>query len=304
MRRPTPLRWAVIALVGLMLAWWCSRFFETPNHQRISFYGMVVDQNGQPVPGATVYITVLYNSLLGSGEDRAVLQTNENGAFSVTGYRGRTLDIGLRKDGYDYEGDVGPFHYTTLVPETQRHHPDKDQPVKFGMWKRKGAETMVKYQAIEFPLKFDGTEYRVDLLKGMVVKEGGDLFFRLTSPQALTGQSNSSGRWTWGLEMEAVGGGFVLSHQKLMSEAPESGYQPKLELGKQATANDWDGQARGDFYSFTRQKFYSKFHLYFTGNPAIFQGVLTISSQTNPSGSRNLEYDLAKDVTDHYREKE
>lgn len=58
----------------------------------------------------------------------------------------------------------------------------------------------------------------------------------------------------------------------------------------------------GDFFILSRGKLYTKLHLYFTGNPAFGTGGLSLQWQTNPSGSRNLEYDKAKDVTKEYQE--
>jgi hypothetical protein len=275
---------------------------DTLNHREIRFFGRVVDQNGAPVPGATVYVTVLYRSALGAGQERNIIKTEGDGSFTVSGYKGRTLDIGLSKEGYDYEGDTGPFHYTLLVGKDARFEPDEKNPVKFVMWKRKGAEPMVRYYTVDVELSFDGTPQRVDLLKGRVVKEGGDIVIRAGVPPGGTAMA-PNGRWDWDLIFEAVDGGFVRSNRKLMSEAPAEGYLPSMNLGQRKEDKGWWGQAKGDFYIFSRGKLYSKVHLYFTGNPHSKWGRVTLDWQTNPSGSRNLEYDKAKDVTDRYREK-
>lgn len=176
--------------------------YDAINHHNIEFYGLIVDQNGQPVSDATVFITVLYNSTFGSGQKQATLQSGTDGHFKVVGYKGRTLDIGLRKEGYDYAGDVGPFHFTGFVSEAERYHPDKQKPVRFVMWKRKGAEPMVKCQSYEMRLPWDGTEFRVDFLKGCVVKEGGDIIISLLAidlPEKFS--------YDWNLLFKPVGGG-------------------------------------------------------------------------------------------------
>lgn len=276
--------------------------YDAINHGKIVFYGQVVNQNDEPVQGATVYVKVFYNSTVGSGQKRTTMQTDADGKFVVTGYEGRTLDIGLKKDGYDYAGDVGPFHYTSFLAPEARHFPIERSPVRFVMWKRKGAEPAVKVNGFNIELPWDGSETRVDLLKRAVVKEGGDLIIRL-SAEKLTREEYRAGksRWDWDLILESVGGGgFVRAQQRLMSEAPENGYEPSINLGRKITDEIYTGHAQQDLYVFSRGKLYSKVHCNFGGNPAFGLGHLTLRWHTNPSGSRNLEYDPAKDVTKHY----
>jgi hypothetical protein len=291
----------IVLLISLVAGWWLWWSYETPNHRRIRFYGAVVDQNGQPVPQATIYITVLYNSITGAGQKRGVIQSNMDGTFTVSGYKGRTLDIGLRKEGYDYEGDVGPFHYTQLVGPGS-FVPNEQAPVKFVMWKRQGAEPMVSHVSVKLELPYDGQEHRLDLLKGCLVPEGGDIVVRLSAPPVTLEETRKRHAWDWDLVLEAEGG-FVFSTQKLMSQAPEGGYRPVMNLGRKMTDKIWWDQATGDFYVLSRRKLYSKLHLYFTGNPALGTGGLWLDWKTNPGGSRNLEYDKAKDVTEQYRER-
>jgi hypothetical protein len=294
----------IAVFVSLLAAWWLWWSYETPNHRRIRFYGVVGDQNGQPVPNAKVYITVLYNSLFGAGQKRATMETEADGSFTVSGYKGRTLDIGLEKEGYDYAGDTGPFHYTALVGQAVQFQPDPKSPVKFVMWKRKGPEPLVSYYKLEFRLPYDNSPHRLDLLKGCEVREGGDIIIRLNAPPVTLEETRQKHAWDWDLVFEAVDGGFIPSGKKLMSEAPEGGYQLSINLGRKIGDKLWWAQAQGDYYVFSRGKLYSKMWLYFTGNPALKRGGgLMLTWQTNPSGSRNLEYDKAKDVTEQYREK-
>jgi hypothetical protein len=298
--------WKIRLMVAISLLaggwlWWS---YETPNHRRIVFYGVVVDQHGQPVPRAEVYITLFYNSIFGAGQKRFTIQTKADGTFEVSGYKGRTLDIGLGKDGYDYAGDTGPFHYTMLVGKEAQFQPDEKNPVRFVMWKRKGAEPTVTYRKIEFWMNYDNAPHRIDLLKGREVKEGGDIIVRLSASKVSIEETRQKGEWDWDLVLEAVEGGFIPSRKKLMSEAPESGYAPSINLGRKMGDKHWDGQATGDYFVFTQGKLHTRMSLYFTGNPALGRRAsLMLTWLTNPNGSRNLEYDPAKDVTEQYREK-
>jgi hypothetical protein len=96
----------------------------TVNHKAIEFYGKVVDQQGAPLANVDVYASVIYNSGLSAGLDKKQTKTNVEGIFSISGMKGRTLGIGLDKDGHEYGGDQGPFQFTETVTEAERYHPD------------------------------------------------------------------------------------------------------------------------------------------------------------------------------------
>src|SRR6185369_1041675 len=67
--------------------------YDAINHQKIEFYGEIVDQDGLPVPEVTVFLTVYYNSTGGSGVRKVTQLSGADGHFTVTGYEGRTLDV-------------------------------------------------------------------------------------------------------------------------------------------------------------------------------------------------------------------
>jgi hypothetical protein len=280
----------VLAPVLLLLGW----FSEKLPSQSGRYYGIVVDEQGVPMANVAVYGPKYTNSLFG---DTCVLTnyeglTGPDGLFSITDLlRHNPHVINLNKEGYDSDGAKGGV-YPTFDLES-----GPQTPTRFVMRKQRGPEPSIKH-VLELELPYDGSETRVNFLTGQVTKGESDLIIRLKTPPFSEEDKNYKRPWDWDLEFLAEGG-LAPSPRRLMNEAPEKGYVAKLNLGRKK-GPAWWGQAQGNYYVFSRGKLYSKLTLYFTGNPYFGNGSLSINWQTNPTGSRNLEYDEAKDVTKEY----
>jgi hypothetical protein len=265
------------------------------NHKAIEFYGKVVDQQGAPLPDVDVYASVIYNSGLSAGMDKKQTKTDAAGLFSISGMKGRTLGIGLDKDGYEYGGDQGPFQFTEMVAEAERYHPDKRNPIVFRMWKLQGAEPLIYFERRAFKLPSDGTPVRIDLATGKKVASGGDLIVTLQQPMAQPGQWLH--HYAWNAELKA--GGLMESTDALMYLAPEDGYRASLVYGEK-------GDERLQNFTINK-RFYLK-----TADGRYARVKMDLTSQTNPDhpstigliwwlnptpGHRNLEFDPAKTIT-------
>jgi hypothetical protein len=83
-----------------MQAWWARRERDKEADWKvpIRFYGRVVDQDRQPVSGATVHFQWTVLSKQGTSEADTV--SDEGGNFSLTGARGKNLGVYVTKQGY------------------------------------------------------------------------------------------------------------------------------------------------------------------------------------------------------------
>jgi protocatechuate 3,4-dioxygenase beta subunit len=64
----------------------------------IAFYGKVIDQNAQPIPGFEVEVG--WTDMSPKGTSAAIVTTDAEGNFSITGIRGKNLGVrSLKKDG-------------------------------------------------------------------------------------------------------------------------------------------------------------------------------------------------------------
>jgi hypothetical protein len=188
------------------------------NHKPIELYGKVVDQLGVPLADVEVYASVIYNTGLSSGIDRGETKTDASGLFAIKGMKGRTLGIGLVKEGYQYGGDHGPFQFSDLEEPAKQHHPDANKPVIFIMHKLQGAEPMLHFNRQGFIVQPDGTPVRINLMTGKRVATGGDLVITLKHPKAEKGQQRLE-HYPWTAQFIAAGGGFILDPAVEVQEA-------------------------------------------------------------------------------------
>ncbi|MGF1655757.1 MAG: carboxypeptidase-like regulatory domain-containing protein, partial [Verrucomicrobiales bacterium] len=91
------------------------------------FYGKVIDDEGVPVQGATVGISIAGPN----GDSETMVQTDAQGLFSVTGKRGKFITVGMDKRGYGRgPQSYGTFEFAEFFSE-RFHEPDPNNPVVF-----------------------------------------------------------------------------------------------------------------------------------------------------------------------------
>lgn len=272
-------------------------------NQPIDFYGKVIDQDNIPVPGVMVRLSVKSTRLFAPGATRDVFdyierQTDAEGLFGLTDRKGALLSIeSMEKSGYKapYLTDKA-FWYWAPVPGSL-HKPDVNAPVVFRMWKSSKAERLLR-KGIGTGIPYDGTPVYFDLQNGKEVAAGGDVRVTLTRTplQIQRGQKN----YEWIATIEAVDGGVVVSSDEFMYLAPELGYEPKIVISMPAAAEKWSAERTISFYLKSRGK-YARVIADFTTNYDKPKTGFSIEAYTNPSGSRNLEFDSLQDVVKESR---
>jgi len=88
--------------------------------------GKVVDEDGEPIEGATVTYTV-------GGETKTV-ETDENGQYTIPAYEGQTVTLTkVEADGYEFEGDLpGPFDKDNKVADDIGMETSEEPPIDDG----------------------------------------------------------------------------------------------------------------------------------------------------------------------------
>lgn len=265
----------------------------------ISFFGKVIDQDGNPIPDVKVTFEIRYMKEVGpvgivDTFDYPSVTTGADGRFALTGAKGSVMAVkSLEKLGYEpsEQATRGTYWYWR---DKDPYRPDADNPKLFHMWKKSGAEKLVKQQTMT-RVPYDGTTTTFDLLSGTKVTSNGDMRVSLTrNPQQIVyGQRN----YEWTLTVEAVDGGVIETQDEQMYRAPADGYQPKLAIHVPSDATDWADSKSVAFYIKSRSgKYYGSVQLDVqVGSDKPTTG-LTFRSFVNPSGSRNLEYDPAQNL--------
>jgi hypothetical protein len=271
------------------------------SNKPIQFFGLVLDQDNNPIPGVKVTLAVRTAKEVTPGVvddlfEYPVVVTGADGQFALTDATGALLSLkALEKPGYEAsEKSLNRAHYWYWRDPSQVFHPDAARPEVFRMWKQAGAEKLVRQERMT-RIPYDGRAVAFDLVSGRETTVGGDLRVALlrTPQQVKWGQRN----YEWTLTVEPVDGGIIVSNDEQMYRAPADGYQPKLVVHMAADDPKWTDEMSVELYLKSQGgKHYSAVKLdVMVGSEKPATG-LSFRSYLNPTGSRNLEYDPLQDV--------
>jgi len=268
-------------------------------NQPVEFYGRVVDQDGNPIPGVKVKLSVRWTHELlpGTAKDEFnsfELTTGADGLFFLSNTKGSLLSVAvLEKEGYEASpAAMRQSYWYWASGLAKKYTPDARHPEILHMWKKAGAEKLVR-NGIASPLRYDGTPTTLDLLNGNVAATGGDLRVTLTrNPQRIDyGQRN----YAWTLVVEALNGGLIKSNDEPMYRAPANGYQPKLVVHMAANDPKWTDEQSFGLYVKLRGNLYGRAELKALVGSDRATTPFYLTSYINPTGSRNLEYNPLQD---------
>lgn len=269
-------------------------------NQPVSFWGLVVDQNDEPLPGVRVKLSLKHTREVLPGATQDVFDyfdtvTDARGLFSLTGKKGALLSVEkMEKEGYEAGNVSGrPFWYAPAL-ENMRYLPNAQKPEVFRMWKLAGAEKLLS-KNIGTRIPYDGTPIYFDLLKAQETARGGDIKVTLTRTPLNIKRGRQ--RYAWTATIEAVDGGVISSTDEFMYLAPEAGYEPKLVVSVSADDPAWSPQKSVSFYLKTKGK-YARVRAEFATDSEKPKTGFMLGAYINPNGSRNLEYSPAKNLPD------
>lgn len=265
------------------------RAIENDN-KPIDFYGLIIDQNSNPVPDITVKAGIRHWTKmdpafvefgLGSTQIEIEKVTGSDGRFEISGVSGDTFGVlPVPKDGY------------LLSPKAPRGFGSGtsgsyENPVIFKMWKKGPEEHLVGGNHV-FGID-SGKAYTLDLLAGKknAGKSDGDVLVSITRPAGVKARD----RYPWSFSIQAIQGGFAEPEpdDEFMYIAPASGYQPTIEMQFDPNSPSWTPVA-------SERLFFSSRNGQVYGSATIeidsvynVHSAIQINYTLNPNGSRNLE---------------
>lgn len=270
-------------------AWWDAMEKTDPDFQwkmPIKFYGMVLDQFGQPVTGAEVELN--WTTVVGTIPDpKKIIFTGSDGRFVVTDIQGKGITISVSKADYESENDwIQSFEYAAFYQDNF-HVPDPNNPVRFHLHKLMGAEPMYEFQAND-EMVFGGQPVVLDVASGKL-GQNGDFAFSLR----LDGRSDQGPDYTLQLQAQNSAG-FILTSERFPFNAPENGYQTTMSIHQKVTDPNYNSRQTFHFYAKTHDGKHGV--VWFEVNvPGIGETAsCNATIRYNPSGSRNLEFDQNK----------
>ena len=246
----------------------------------------MIDQSSNPVVGVKIKAAVQHLEVAQTSLDKIVYlesASDSTGRLEIHGATGAGFGVEeLEKTGY-LPSPKTPNHFGSASG-------NRKNPVIIKMWKLGQSQQLI-LQDKDTRIPYDGTPITFDLLTGQktVGNSAGDLRVTLVrNPLSIPVGYKQS--FDWHATIEAIGGGVIQSDDDFMYEAPEEGYQPRIQIDMPAGTNKWANIYDISFYAKTRGgQVYSRVKLEFRVNSPKPQTGFTITSAANPNGSRNLQ---------------
>lgn len=271
----------------------------------ISFWGLVLDQEDEPVPDAVVRVKIGESIVPGGSEytvDSRTLDfvTDQNGLFDIKDEFGSSIYIvWIKKKGYDnselMKSDKSFFYYRRRMEEPFEPNPDK--PVILRLRKQRDAVFCMTERYWKLGISNKDIRHVVgyDFIRKMKVADIQKAVFDakpLVCDLLLDVSYSSSGRWAIKVLPGNGQGGIQISKEKLL-EAPREGYLDKIEL------NPDQRHLVPPSYIYLKSRspeIYTRIELNYVNSRADFVR-LSGSVVTNPYGERN--FDAALDLPFH-----
>lgn len=256
----------------------------------VGLYGRVQDQFGAPVSGANIEFSVL-DRFWESGTKYTRLSEGD-GSFSLTGVKGAAVSVAVWKDGYGGIAEKSTGSFSFGVPfdaHRDRPSPTKDNPAIFVLRKKAEADALFVANR-DVRISKDGTPVDVSLRTGKSVgHDKGDIRIECWTSDLM---KDNKGHYKWHSRVSVPGGGLMVrTDTELDFVAPESGYQPSVEIDMPQDASNWRRDSDAQYWVKLSSGTFARMRFRITTAGGHFA---TISSYLNPSGSRNLEYDENK----------
>jgi len=252
---------------------------------QMSFWGKVVDDKGEPVPGATVQLQANSNPDPMGGGTTYIRDTDEQGRFLIVGARGITLTVEVSKAGYySTEQSRGTANYV-LNSKTALPIPTADAPAVFVLRRMGVPVPLIRVAPRPVRLPKNGTPVDISLRTGQA---GGADRLRV---ECWTEDQNkdTQGQYSWRCRISVPGGGLAERTDQYDFEAPTNGYQSTQEIAMTASAPKWRKGVDKNYFAKLPGNNYARFVFKLTTGGEHF---FVIESYLNPEpGNRNLEHD-------------
>lgn len=254
----------------------------------IEFYGKVIDQNSNPVNGATIRFQWA-DTPTEDGNRSANATSDAGGLFSLHGARGPDLAVSVSKYGYysSREEDHPPFKYGFF--SNGQFSPDALNPVIFHLYKKGKPEPLMRLAGPvigprQYRLNTAGTPSEISFYTGKRMPPGGGQFrveYWMNVPQG-SGQQ----RFDWHCRITVPEGGLQMTTEEFPLTAPKDDYQESIEID--SDTNAWSNRFEQKFYIHLPDGHYGRVDFTLACSTSPFFGVEAL---INPVGSKNLEYD-------------
>jgi len=260
----------------------------------VDFHLKIIDQNGDPVPGAKIEYDVNRSPGFG-GPGTYFGQSDVGGRFEVTGTKAaRVLLVKFTKPGYVFRPIQDESNVAAM---NEKHLYTADAPLIVHVWKlgkpAKLLENDGRNKSVQVPNDGSWTSLYLVSDRRLVKKEGkqpdADLWVSVVARVKNPGMKFEH-PMGWSMVLETPNGGFQKADDRFMYLAPESGYESHLEVSYKRSEPGWAGWTYpGEkFYLLLRnRKTYGRMQFYISPYGGISASI-GIAFALNLEGTRNL----------------
>jgi hypothetical protein len=264
-----------------------------------SFWGKVVDQQGSPVPNASVGWGANNNPDPNKSGTRGQTTSDAGGMFSINSH-GIGVYVEVSKEGY-YRvptplgagelGSYGGFKSAGPMGNTDRPMGTKDAPTIFVLRKMGEAEVLLKREG-SGNISKNGTPTAINLESGRVSPDGDVKIECWVQDQGV--DTTVYNPYDWRCTISVPGGGLIERTDAFEFMAPADGYRQADEIQMSKAMPKWKAQVSKEYFVKLPNGNYGRLQIRVVTGPNNF---VRFESYLNPTpGSQNLEYDPAKKV--------
>jgi hypothetical protein len=283
-------------------------------NQPIEFYARVIDQNGEPVVGARMEL-----HFVGVNEDRVAspailhmkmgdeqefltnsIYSDANGLLKFDGIRSKDLTVWLlSKEGYVSPYEIGGNHILVRYGLRERQDLDRNitDPAKgmmFQLWKKGETEKLIQWSK-----GYRVTRTSHDQTISLLSTQGGQtdyVDFTLKTSAAhpeITEGDRAYDRW---IIIEGIADtGLQETLAQYPYFAPQDGYVHDFKFLYQNDSRNGEDWTRNFYVKARNGKLFASMIIKFSSQSGL---TLDVKATVNPTGSRNLEPDSTKLITD------
>lgn len=232
------MRRVLIALVALLSTSAFSQV-ENPEEEKlflkamntdVRIYGKLLDQDEQPVPGASILYCKYGLDSDNPNQRRKRVKTKKDGTFEIHVGKRNTLDIrNAKKDGYEFmqKDNDCEMEFEDFFSDDFKYLPDKNNPRIFHIRKREPeGRIIIKYSSTALDV-YPGEKIQYDFLRQQFITKK-DKDKNLFPDFEMSGEFDDKNQeWTVVFRANGEGAGIQLSDKRLF-RAPETGYSQEV----------------------------------------------------------------------------
>lgn len=267
----------------------------------IHYFGLCVDQDGKPLAGVNVTMRIRQwqggspINLVGASL-RYPKVSDAKGLFELSGVKADVATVeSATLSGYEWIRTGSPARDFTDSADIV---PTMANPVVLRFWKKRPAEPLfAATPPMRQKVACDRTPSTYSLKTGLKVAEKeGPLVRFLMERDPVTMNSQIRVKPSWQLTIEIPGGGLQQTFTNMPFIAPADGYARVAVFGCGADDSNWAPRTNALLFFRAADGSFGRLEIDLTATTDGPAASLNWKSYLNPSGSRVLEYDPAKQI--------